>query len=177
MNTTLFAKRLGVSTKTVHRWIKQFQLDCRKNEHGHYVFDEEDVIHFKSIQQKVHENMAENQDSTPKPVRRATAVKTTHEPAEAPDVREQLESLESRVKANEKKLEEKADEVVSYQILQHRKEIEELQQKVKKLEEMLTFFEKEKEHERKKEFVLNTEDKKQKKRGKRFTFIHSILGL
>lgn len=43
MNTNMVASELGVSAKTVQRWVKQLNLPAERNELGHYSFTTEDV--------------------------------------------------------------------------------------------------------------------------------------
>ena len=38
MNTNMVASELGVSAKTVQRWVKQLNLPAERNELGHYSF-------------------------------------------------------------------------------------------------------------------------------------------
>lgn len=52
MNTNMVASELGVSAKTVQRWVKQLNLPAERNELGHYSFTAEDVKVLKSVQNK-----------------------------------------------------------------------------------------------------------------------------
>lgn len=49
LKTSNVAKRLGVSPKTVQRWVKRYNIPCQKNEAGHYVFDAETIALLEQI--------------------------------------------------------------------------------------------------------------------------------
>jgi chromosome-anchoring protein RacA len=124
MNTNQVAKLLGVSASTIQRWVKQLELPMERNERGHYHFNNEDIELLKNIQTQI-QNGTLLQEIAPvqeKKVRKGT-VKAIESHAE-------LERLYSIVSELEAKVNSKADSVASYQLLQHRREIEELQSQV-----------------------------------------------
>jgi chromosome-anchoring protein RacA len=127
MNTSEVAKLLGVSTSTIQRWVKQLELPMERNERGHYHFSSEDI----EVLQKIHEQLQNGtliQEIAPikeKKSPRKGAVKAVEDEA--------IEKLITKVKEIEIDLNSKADAVVSYQILQHRREIEDLQAQVNEL--------------------------------------------
>lgn len=161
LNTSEVAKMLAVSTSTVKRWVKQLGLDLGRNERGHLQFQEEDIATLKSYQtsqgtlpQEITAllekpvmngaiNREEKEESSPKQevVKEQVAV--------APSVKASI--IESRTKVEHsikdpaidnlklklehlnKRIDGKADSVTSYQLLQHRSEIEDLQNMVKTL--------------------------------------------
>lgn len=121
MNTNQVAKLLGVSASTIQRWVKQLELPMERNERGHYHFNDEDIELLKNIQTQI-QNGTLLQEIAPvqeKKTRKGT-VKAIENNAE-------LERLYSIVSELEAKVNSKADSVASYQLLQHRREIEELQ--------------------------------------------------
>lgn len=144
MNTAEFAKKLGVSTKTVRKWIKNHDLTCEKNEYGHYVFEETDLPLFEGIRNQVKSGVPSDkiEISTPAP-RKGTTRKMVQ--VSEKTLSEKLNAMIERIEENERRIEEKASDVVSYQLLQHRKEIDELQKKMQKMEEYIEQLEKEKE--------------------------------
>src|SRR5690606_13412787 len=144
MNTAEFARRLGVSSRTVRKWIKTYQLPCKKNEYGHYVFEESDLPLFEQIWNQVKSGVPSDKIelSTPEP-RKGTARKMVQ--ASDKTLSQKLNMIMERIKENEKEIEKKASEVVSYQLLQHRKEIDELQKRVQKMEAYIEQLEMEKE--------------------------------
>ncbi|MDQ0197803.1 MerR family transcriptional regulator [Neobacillus ginsengisoli] len=127
MNTSEVAKLLGVSSSTIQRWVKQLKLPMERNERGHYFFNNEDIEVLKKIQGQI-QNGAILQEIAPlqekKP--RKGIVKQAEE-------NQDFEKLAKKVSELELRLYDKADSVASYQLLQHRREIEELQNEVKEL--------------------------------------------
>lgn len=53
MNTADAANELGVSTKTVQRWVKQLQLPASRNELGHYFFTKDDIAILKEVKEQL----------------------------------------------------------------------------------------------------------------------------
>ncbi|WP_163183949.1 MULTISPECIES: MerR family transcriptional regulator [Neobacillus] len=128
MNTAQVAKILGVSPSTIQRWVKQLDLPMERNERGHYLFHEEDIQLLKNIQEQLQNGVLiqEIQPPTEKKKPRKGLIKS-------PENDQTLEKLIAKVKELELNLNTKADSVTSYQLLQHRSEIEELQSQVKEL--------------------------------------------
>lgn len=127
MNTSEVAKLLGVSVSTIQRWVKQLELPMERNERGHYLFKEEDVEILKQIHQKIQEGIP-LQDIAPyceKKVRKGSV--------KADDNGKTIEILSTKIRELETKLNAKADSVATYQLLQHRRELEDLQHEVKTL--------------------------------------------
>ncbi|MBX9974152.1 MerR family transcriptional regulator [Cytobacillus firmus] len=120
MNTSAAAKLLGVSPSTIQRWVKQLGLRTERNELGHYLFTEEDINLLKQVQDQLNQGII-LQDVTVngKKARIGTVQGETAEPA--------MEKIYLKISELEQRLNGKADDVVSYQLLQHRSEIEELQ--------------------------------------------------
>ncbi|WML31054.1 MerR family transcriptional regulator [Neobacillus sp. OS1-32] len=125
MNTAEVAKLLGVSVSTVQRWVKQLELPMGRNDRGHYYFKEEDIQLLQNIQEQL-QNGAILADIAP-----VTAKKSPRKGAIRSVGNDQtVEYLLSKVKEIEINLQAKADSVASYQLLQHRREIEELQNQI-----------------------------------------------
>lgn len=127
MNTSAAAKALGVSLSTVQRWAQASGLNIERNQHGHYVFSDADIEALKQIQ---------TEQSSGPPVQQPKRKGRRTQPAAG----EQDEYGEA-IRTLQRQLENKADAVVSYQLLQHRQEIEELQSTVAKLEQRLEALE------------------------------------
>jgi chromosome-anchoring protein RacA len=135
MNTNEVAKLLGVSTSTIQRWIKQLALPMERNERGHYHFTPEDIDLLKKIHEQL-QNGTLLQDLTQvneKKKMRKGAVKTVEND-------QAFATLVAKVKELELSLNAKADSVTSYQLLQHRREIEDLQGQVKELSQQVLFL-------------------------------------
>jgi chromosome-anchoring protein RacA len=141
MNTAALAAKVGVTPKRIRKWIKQYEITCKKNEFGHYVFDEHDYLVFCEIHGKMNDgNPINKSDINPPRKGIAKVLSTTTEPP----LQQSFEYLSERIDRNERRIEQKANEVVSYQLLQHRKEIDELNEKIVKLESYIQNLEKEK---------------------------------
>ncbi|PLS02747.1 MerR family transcriptional regulator [Neobacillus cucumis] len=126
MNTSEVAKLLGVSASTIQRWVKQLELPMEKNERGHYHFSSEDIHLLREIHEKLQAGTLLHEISPvgeKKSVRKGTVKSVENDKA--------MEKLYSKVQELELSLHAKADSVASYQLLQHRREIEELQEQVK----------------------------------------------
>jgi chromosome-anchoring protein RacA len=138
LKTSSVAKRLGVSPKTVQRWIKKYNIPCPRNEAGHYVFDAKTIALLEQIKFEQGAALEEDGDMD----REAT----TNEALYSDDIFEthvkpHIEEMVARLQSVERKLEQKADDVVSFQILQHRKEIEELVEHIQQLESRIAQLE------------------------------------
>lgn len=131
MNTNEVAKKLNVSKSTIQRWVAQVKLDIDKTPHGYYRFNEADVETLKLIQEQVNNGLPLQKVSVPPKSRKGVISIPSNQ-------------VLKRIEQIERKLASKADEVVSYQLLQHRSEMEEmrklinqLQNRVETLEEKL----------------------------------------
>jgi chromosome-anchoring protein RacA len=165
MNTAEFAKKLGVSTKTVRKWIKNLNIPCTKNEYGHYVFEDTDLPLFEEIRNQVRSGVpTEKVDLNMQQPRKGTVRKMVQ--VNDKTLSEKLNKMMDRIKENERRIEEKASDVVSYQLLQHRKEIDELQKRVQTLEAYIERLESEKE-ELQKQTAITLEKIEQPRRRKR----------
>ncbi len=116
MNTKEVSKLLCVSQSTIQRWVKQANLKMERNELGHYIFSEESIDRLRKIKEQVNNGMLLHEIAAV--TKRQGKVKT-----EQPD---QFQLFSEKLASMEEKLDSKADEVVTYQLLQHRREIEEL---------------------------------------------------
>jgi chromosome-anchoring protein RacA len=169
LNTVTVAKMLGVSTKRIHKWIKHFNLPCKKNEIGHYYFDDADVAVFSAICDQINKGvpLTEIKISIPRKGIRKVVTATISD--------EQYIKLLERIERNERKIEDKASEVVSYQVLQQRREIEELNERIAKLEETVAALSSEKEFRKELPLVLDDGPRKLKKPTKRRSIVSLFL--
>ncbi|PLR81750.1 MerR family transcriptional regulator [Bacillus sp. V33-4] len=134
MNTTAVAKLLGVSSSTIQRWVKQLDLHMQRNDLGHYSFTEDDIKLLAGIKEQVQNGVLLQEVTVTVQRPRKGTVKGQLE-------NKDTEKLLSKVSYLESRLEEKADNVVSYQLLQHRSEIEELQNEVMSLTDRIEALE------------------------------------
>lgn len=127
MNTSEVANLLGVSSSTIQRWVKQLELPMERNERGHYYFNPDDIELLKNIQDQIHNGVL-LQEITP-----VKEKKTRKGSVKAVENHAEVERLYMIVTELEAKVNSKADSVTSYQLLQHRREIEELQSQINEL--------------------------------------------
>ncbi|MDQ0232155.1 MerR family transcriptional regulator [Metabacillus malikii] len=171
MNTATVVKELGVSRRTLMRWVDQLGIELMKNELGHYQFTEDDVNRLKEVQlQSQNESQQTTQTPTKKEQRTGTAKTTPNY-----DI-SKFQAMNERIDELERKVRSKADDVVSFQVLQHRKEMEELLSKISLLEEKVAELEQSKQkRETIKENVL-VFDQTPAPKPKRKNFISTIFG-
>src|SRR5689334_7095515 len=127
MNTGEVAKLFGVSASTIQRWVKQLELPMERNDRGHYIFNEEDIEILKEIQTQIQSG------SLMQEIAVSHEKKQHKEVSIASEKRNPTENLASKICELEVKLNDKADSVVSYQLLQHRREIDDLQNQLNSL--------------------------------------------
>lgn len=132
MNTSEVAKLLGVSSSTIQRWVKQLRLPMEKNERGHYQFNSNDIQLFKKIHEQL-QNGTQLQDITPVKEKKNHRIGTVN----VVEKDKTIERLIKKVSELEISLFAKADSVTSYQLLQHRRELEDLQEHVKELTQQI----------------------------------------
>ncbi|WP_060667041.1 MerR family transcriptional regulator [Bacillus sp. CHD6a] len=136
LKTHEVAKELGMAPRTIRKWVQKYEIPCRKNDYGHYVYDAEALARLETL--KANSEVAGaldvdfDTDSNEIHVENMTVSSD-----KSKTVDDQLVTLSERVSRTEQMVQQKADEVVSYQLLQQRKEIEELTKKVDRLESML----------------------------------------
>jgi chromosome-anchoring protein RacA len=127
LKTKTVSEELGVNPTTVQRWVRHFNIQCDKNEHGHYLFKQEDIEQLREIKAQLDNGLLMSDIQI-------QSFQASEKSAELPtQFEEKFDRLNAAIRALEKKVEEKADAVVSYQMLQHASELEEL---IKKMENM-----------------------------------------
>ncbi len=122
LNTGAVSKLLGVSSSTVQRWVKHLGLEMERNEFGHFLYSQEDVETLKEFKEQIQKGIPIQHIRVRKPTRRGSV-----------KFQQKQSSLIDKVNKLERSIENKADSVVTYQLLQHRREIEELQGKIEQL--------------------------------------------
>ena len=127
MNTSAVAKLLNVSHSTIQRWVTQLNMEVERNQLGHYQFSDDDIDLLRKIQDQLNEGVVLQKVTISEKKIRKASVKQHTEPEKEDQLIERISRLEKSVKT-------KADDVVSYQLLQHRSEMEDMQKLVNKLE-------------------------------------------
>lgn len=139
IKTKDISERLGVNPTTVQRWTKFFNIPCEQNELGHYFYTEEQVSVLSGINQElkagkkmkdiqIDVSQLKSDSESHCPVKRAVP---------SAEYEEKLQEMMTHIQDIEQKLTQKADEVVSYQLLKHRSEIDEMSAMLKRLENRL----------------------------------------
>jgi len=128
LKTREAAERLGVSQTTVKRWASHFPSSFRKDPLGHYIFSQREFGLLQYIRSEIEHGRTLEQISLPGPPADESAGRTSAT-ALAEDTREVL----LRMSEIERSLDQKADEVVSAQVRQHREELDELRRTVAQL--------------------------------------------
>ncbi|WP_209122639.1 chromosome-anchoring protein RacA [Alkalihalobacillus sp. BA299] len=127
---------LGVNPTTVQRWVKYFNIHCQMNEHGHYLFQTPHVEILKEIQgqlsegKKMKDVMVSNTSMIQKDEQSDEMIPTFK-------YEQKLEQMMERIEELEQRLASKADDVVTYQLLNHRKEIEAMSKSLQSIEQRL----------------------------------------
>lgn len=113
--TSQVAERLNLTSKKVLLLSKKGELQLEKSSTGSYLFSEQQINQIQSILEESNQNKGiENEFLS------------------------QLTDLTKKMKNVELKLDTKANEVVSVQILEHRSEIEELKKLVNRLDNQIS---------------------------------------
>jgi chromosome-anchoring protein RacA len=124
------ADLLSVSQTTIKRWAAMFPAYFPKDRFGHYIFSPQEVSQLKSIQSRI--DQGETLDSIT-----LTGSKLTAEPMQParplPVQDKPMQELLSRIVYIERSLDQKADEVVSVQLLRQREELEDLRRMIQQL--------------------------------------------
>ncbi|HDR6317015.1 MULTISPECIES: chromosome-anchoring protein RacA [Bacillus] len=176
--TPFIAKKLGVSPKAVVRIAQQLNLTIEKNKYGHFIFTQEDLdqmLEFHLLQIEQSQNSHPTQKTSSNDVEELkTQVNTIVQNKSSHEFEQlaaQLNTITRRLDRMEEQMQDKANDVVTYQLLQHRREMEEMLERIQKLEASL----------KKEEPIYITPDSKptyeREKKPKRRKMIFSIFGL
>ncbi|MDP4549764.1 MerR family transcriptional regulator [Alkalihalobacillus macyae] len=136
LKTKQVSDELGVNPTTVQRWVKYFELSCEKNEKGHFLFTNDTLEELKSIKNDLRKgySMEKIKGGT---IEKSSPIKVISQES----FEQRLDRFTVRLEQLERQLEEKANEVITVQVLQHRSELDELVKKVTSLEEKLVELE------------------------------------
>ncbi|TKD69805.1 MerR family transcriptional regulator [Pseudalkalibacillus hwajinpoensis] len=132
LKTKQVSDELGVNPTTVQRWVKYFELSCEKNELGHFLFTNETLEELKSIKNDLRRGYSMEKIKAGSTEKSSDIKVISQERFE-----QRLDRFSVRLEQLERQLEEKANEVITVQVLQHRSELDELVKKVTSLEEKL----------------------------------------
>ncbi|QWU45016.1 chromosome-anchoring protein RacA [Bacillus sp. NP247] len=173
--TPFIAKKLGVSPKAVVRIAQQLNLTIKKNKYGHFIFTQGDLDLMLEYHRSQMDQPQNSQTTSSNDVEKLkTQVNTIVQNTSSNDFKQltaQLTTITRRLDRMEEQMQDKANDVVTYQLLQHRREMEEMLERIQKLEASL----------KKEEPIYITPDSKptyeREKKPKRRKMIFSIFGL
>lgn len=104
----------------------------KRNEFGHYLYSDKDIKLLKEYQSKIQNNDLLENRNVERRVRMGNIRLQRYIKPEGP--------IPEKMRELERKLETKADSVVTYQLLQHRKEIEDLRLEIEKLSAQIEYL-------------------------------------
>ncbi|MGA9288496.1 MAG: MerR family transcriptional regulator [Anaerobacillus sp.] len=133
LKTKQVSDELGVNPTTVQRWVKYFDLSCEKNELGHFLFTSETLEELKEIKNDLRRGYSMEKIKSKDSTKSSTPQKIVSQQL----FEQRLDRFSMRLEQLERQLEEKANEVITVQVLQHRSELDELVKKVTSLEDKL----------------------------------------
>ncbi|HEU5138914.1 MAG TPA: MerR family transcriptional regulator [Bacillales bacterium] len=136
VKTKTVSRELNVNPSTIQRWVKHFDLPCGKNDHGHLLFSERNIEQLKDIKKQLNHGLAMdevqlNEGESMEPENSVSMAK----------YEKRLDAMVSRINEVDQKLSQKADEVVSIRLYQHRSELDQLSKTVLDVESRLQAIE------------------------------------
>lgn len=134
--TKTVSKQLNVNPSTIQRWVKHFDLPCRKNEHGHLLFSEKDIQQLLFIKKQLNNGLAMGEVDP-----NGLEEEEPEDSVSMTQYEKRLDEMVQRIQDVERKLTEKADEVVSVRLYQHRSELDELTKTIGDVENRLKTIE------------------------------------
>lgn len=132
LKTKEAAELLSVSQTTIKRWAAMFPNFFPKDRFGHYIFTGQEIGLLRSIKERIeHGETLDSIDlagnKQPEPAEPLHDTRPPHTPDKP------MQELLSRIVHIEHSLDQKADEVVSVQLLRQREELEDLRQMIQQL--------------------------------------------
>lgn len=145
LKTKEVAKALGVSSRTIQRWVRNFNIPYETNAQGHFQFNEEHIKMLEHIRDQMHNgSLAATKEAAPKEEKKEALAPENffqEEPEKGGAQEERLNRIEDRLLHVEHLLSSKADQVVYEQVLAHRRELETLNSQLERLENKLASLE------------------------------------
>lgn len=140
--TKEIADEFGVNPSTIQRWIKHFQLRCEINNNGHFELNEATYEKLKHVHQET-KNGKKMKDVVLLGHCFTSERHQSKKMVPSQRLDEKIEQLIILVDQLDRNIQTKADEVVEYQVLNQRKEINELNEIIHHLSQRLKVLEKE----------------------------------
>lgn len=140
--TKEIAKEFGVNPSTIQRWIKYFQLSCEINKNGHFELNEVTYEKLKHIHHET-KNGKRMKDVHLSGHRFTPERKHAKKMVSSQQLNDKIDRILIQVDQLDRNIQTKADEVVEYQVLNQRKEINELNDIIQHLSQRLNSLENE----------------------------------
>ncbi|MGO4888065.1 chromosome-anchoring protein RacA [Anaerobacillus sp. MEB173] len=159
LKTKAVSELLDVNPTTVQRWVKYFNIPCKTNDKGHYLFESNHIDLLKEVKSQLNSGLQMREiiiDTLDKSNKKEEPIAVAIYERQSDEMIGKIEELESKISG-------KADEVVSYQVLQHRAEIDQMMQTIKEMKERIHFLEEKLADNPNNVVELPTETKKSKK--------------
>ncbi|MFZ4452322.1 excisionase family DNA-binding protein [Salibacterium aidingense] len=121
LKTKDIANQLNVSPATVLKWVKKHHIPYTENGYGHYCFKEETVADFFEIKRENQKLYARERESG--------------ETVSSAAVMDRLAETENKLHMLERMIVNKADDIVTFQLVEHRKKVEALSKQLDKMEQ------------------------------------------
>ncbi|BBI36392.1 MerR family transcriptional regulator [Cohnella abietis] len=122
---------LGVSQTTVKKWASHYSSFFQKDHLGHYVFTDDDISLLQYIKEQI--ALGHTLDHIVPPVSPVSPVVELQQVPTNKNKQMDHTELLSRIREVERSVQQKADEVVSAQVLLHRAEIDEMRKMIAQL--------------------------------------------
>ncbi|MGP4082888.1 MerR family transcriptional regulator [Pseudalkalibacillus sp. R45] len=135
VKTKTVSRKLNVNPTTIQRWVKYFDIPCPKNDHGHYLFRSEDIEQLEEIQKQLKQGLQMSDIKLQNRSSSETKAVKSGDGLKELDV--YFKQLQDQLNVLESKVSQKADEVLSYQVMQHRKDMDQMATKLTELEEKM----------------------------------------
>ncbi|WP_280768181.1 MerR family transcriptional regulator [Salipaludibacillus daqingensis] len=140
--TKEIADEFGVNPSTIQRWIKHFQLPCEITKNGHFELNDETYEKLKHVHEETKKGKKMRSILLPGH-RFSPERKQYNKMVSSQKLDEKINRMLIQVDQLDRNLQTKADEVVEYQVLNQRKEINELNDLIHQLSQRLKVLEKE----------------------------------
>ncbi|MDG5787549.1 MerR family transcriptional regulator [Evansella sp. AB-P1] len=137
LKTKDVADQLGVSQKTVRRWMKQFHIKCEVNEAGHFLFNEEQYRQLKIVHERVNAGKVLSEIS----LSNEDKQDILNPMISSEELDERFNRLLFQIELLDRKIQSKAEDVVEIQTFQHRREIDEITESLEQFNNRLNRIE------------------------------------
>jgi chromosome-anchoring protein RacA len=141
LKTKDVAEALGVSSRTIQRWVRNYNVPYQTNAKGHFQFTEQHVKLLEKIRDQISSQSATASPQVKPQVKEEENKKVEEIKPQNKEKPAELSKMEERLNDLETIISNKADQVVYEQVLGHRRELEHLSSRLDDLESKLANLE------------------------------------